>query len=196
MTGLLDKSKATRESIRVGFWIAKALILRLVNVNEVLSRLLDLLSLEELGSEVAHGFQLLLASDEVLSKKNGATIRLLARQKTFHAAIPNIAKAFRDTEAHGRPNYLIALSGILQCVDSSILITEVPTILPLLLQSLDLEQQEVKAASIGTLAILAQEDPDSIGEHVSSIVGRLLSAAANSKTSSQASLFYISSEFV
>jgi len=149
------------------------------------SRLLDLLTHAELGNEVARGFQLLLASDEIISKENGATIRLLARQKTFHATVPAIAKAFRDAGASGKTNYLIALAGILKHLDVSILMPETPTLLPLLLQSLDLEQQNVKAASIETLAVLASENPSSMGEYVSSIISRLLLAATSPAKNSQ-----------
>ena len=158
-SGLLEADIISEDAIRSVFWIAKALVLRLVHTDEVLRRLLDLLTSATHGAIAARGFGLLLAPDEILSKENGATIRLLAKQKVFGVCMPAIARSFRDAEFTVKPNYLVALSGILRNISTDILIPEIETLLPLLIQSLDLDDQVVKAATIETLTVVSQENP-------------------------------------
>ncbi|KAL8759828.1 MAG: hypothetical protein Q9199_000475 [Rusavskia elegans] len=160
------------------FWIAKALLLRLSHTQEVLDHTLGLLSDRICGSASARGFGLLLAPDEIISKQYGANIRLLAKQKVFSICAPRIAADFRAAEASVKPNYLIALSGILKAVPTEVAMTEIATLLPLLLQSLDLLDQEVKAATIESLAVISQESPTAVEGHMSSLVNRLLQAAS------------------
>ncbi|KAL8766711.1 MAG: hypothetical protein Q9209_006580 [Squamulea sp. 1 TL-2023] len=162
----------------VVFWIAKALLLRLSHTQEILDHVLDLLSDKISGSASARGFGLLLAPDEIISKQYGVKIRLLAKQKVFSICIPRIAADFRAAEASTKPNYLIALSGILKDVPTDVTMTEIATLLPLLLQSLDLPDQQVKAATIENLVVISQESPAAVEGHVLSLINRLLQAAS------------------
>ena len=180
--GLMQKDNLSDNSIRVFFWIAKALVLRLTMVDEVLKQLLDLLANLSLGNAAARGFGLLLAPDELLSKENGATIRLLAKQKTFSICVPFIATKIKEAQAATKSNYLIALSGILRYSSTEILMTSVGILLPLLLQSLDLVEQDIQIATIETLTTLSQESPGAIEEQISSLVNRLLKRAAEART--------------
>lgn len=172
--GLSGTTIAPENAVRIVFWVAKGLILRLAHTDEVLERLLNLLSVTQCGIASARGFGLLLAPDEVLSKENGAKIRLLAKQKVFNICMPNIAKKFRTANPATKSNYLIALSGILKHVPTEVVMPEIATILPLLLQSLDLEDSDVKAATIETLTMVSQENPNAVEGHVGSLVSRLL----------------------
>ncbi|KAL8849891.1 MAG: hypothetical protein Q9221_005157 [Calogaya cf. arnoldii] len=163
------------------FWIAKALLLRLSHTQEVLDYVLGFLSDKLCGARSARGFALLLAPDEIISKTYGANIRLLAKHKAFSICAPRIAADFRAAEASVKPNYLIALSGILKDVPTEVTMTEIATLLPLLLQSLDLPDQEVKAATIESLATISLESPGAVEGHMSSLVNRLLQAASKPK---------------
>ncbi|KAL8997057.1 MAG: hypothetical protein Q9188_006419 [Gyalolechia gomerana] len=165
------------------FWIAKALLFRLSRTEEVLEHILGLLPNRSHGSASARGFGTLLAPDEILSKEHGAVIRLLARQKVFSICVPRIATDFRAAESLARPNYLIALSGILRHVPTEVMMMEVATLLPLLLQSLDLPDQEVKAATIENLLMIGQESPGAVEAHVGTLIDRLLQSASNARTS-------------
>lgn len=160
------------------FWIAKALLLRLSHTQEVLDHVLGRLSDNSCGPTSARGFGLLLATDEIISKQYGAKLRLLTKQKIFSICAPRIAADFRAAEASVKPNYLIALSGILKDVPTEVTMTEIATLLPLLLQSLDLPDQEVKAATIESLTVISQESPGAVEGHMSSLVNRLLQAAS------------------
>lgn len=171
---LQNQEASTENAVRVLFWISKALVLRLAKTEEVLGQLLSLLSDEKLGLAIARGFRILLAPDELLSKQNGATIRLLANQKVFNYCVPRFATSIRQVEGPAKRNYLIALSGILQYMSTAILITDVDTLLPLLLQSLDLESSEVRFAAMEAVITISQESVLAIEGHVSSVVNRLL----------------------
>ncbi|KAL8641640.1 MAG: hypothetical protein Q9228_001566 [Teloschistes exilis] len=58
---------------------------------------------------------------------------------------------------------------------------EIDTLLPLLLQSLDLPDQDVKAATIDSLIVVCQESPKAVEGHAQSLTARLSQAAADSK---------------
>lgn len=171
---LLETTIAPGNAVRVVFWVAKGLILRLVYTDQVLERLLSLLSVRECGIACARGFGLLLAPDEILSKENGAKIRLLANQKVFNICVPSLANEYRTAKPATKSNYLIALSGILKHMPTEVVMSEIDAILPLLLQSLDLEDPDVKAATIQTLTVVSQENPGAVEGHVGSLVSRLL----------------------
>ena len=174
VSALFETTVAPGNSVRVVFWVAKGLILRLDHTDQILERLLNLLSIRECGVACARGFGLLLAPDEILSKENGAKIRLLAKQRVFNICVPIFAREFRTAKPATKSNYLIALSGILKYMLTEVVISEIDAILPLLLQSLDLEDSDVKAATIQTLTVMSQENPQAVETHVGSLVSRLL----------------------
>ena len=174
VSGLSEITSTPENAVRIVFWIAKALILRLAKTDEVLESLLNLLTIRECGAACARGFGLLLAPDEILSKKNGANIRLLAKQKVFNICVSKVANEYRTAKPAIKSNYLVALGGILMHIPAEVVMPEIDTILPFLLQSLDLEDSDVKATTIETLTIVSQENPKAIEEHVGSLVGRLL----------------------
>lgn len=184
--GLIEARGGTENSIRTTFWISKSLVLRLAQTEKVLDRLLALLSIPNHGLHCARGFGLLLAPYEALSKENGAQIRLLVKQRVFNFCVPKIAKGFRAADTSLKSNYLIALSGILKYVPTDILMVEIETLLPLLLQSLDLNDQEVKAATIESIIVISQESPSAVEGHISSLINRLLKTAESRNTTTAA----------
>ncbi|MCJ1313855.1 hypothetical protein MMC25_007535 [Agyrium rufum] len=180
-TGLLDDGNLSLQTIPTIFWASKALILRLApSANEILTHLLNLLAHSTLGSAAARGFALLLAPDEMLTKENFAVIRLLSKQRVFNTCIPFIASRLQGSAASDtavKTNYLIAASGILRHVSTTVLLDQIDLLLPLLLQSLDVTDQEVKWATIQTLAVVAHESPVAVEGHVKSLIRRLIKAA-------------------
>lgn len=181
VSGLLETTTLSENAVRVVFWEAKGLVLRLAHTDEALRRLLSLLSNPECGFASARGFGLLLAPDEILSKENGASIRLLAKQKAFNICVPTIAQDFRKADTAIKPNYLIALSGILKHMPTEVIMSEIDILLPLLLQSLDLEDSDVRAATIQSLTVISQESPKAVEGHMGSLVTRLIKSASDPK---------------
>lgn len=68
----------------------------------------------------------------------------------------------------------------MRAVPSSIITPELPQLLPLLLQSIELSDVGVKEATIETLHITISESADAVKGHVSSVITRLLSACSAS----------------
>jgi DNA repair/transcription protein MET18/MMS19 len=175
--GLFMSGSKSNESIRVGFWIVKGLVVRLAKIEGILGRVLDQLSDAEHGMAMAHGFELLLSPDEILAKENGATIGRLAPQKVFNLCLAEIKTRLRDIAVDAKPNYIIALSGLLKYLTESIITPRADELLPLLLQALDLPQPSVKEAAIQTLTILVKTSPESVESHAPSLINRLLNSA-------------------
>ncbi|GAM33708.1 hypothetical protein TCE0_013f00813 [Talaromyces pinophilus] len=187
--------------IKTLFWVAKALALRLApSTSTILSQLLSLLSSTNAPTSetAARGFALILGADDVLSTANGANIRLLSKQRVFSIVVPLISSTFRSLPSsttpgggegnkHIKPAYLTALSGILTSIPPSLVLPELPSLLPLLLQSLDLSSDAstslpVKRATLHTFSVLIRDNGganliDATG-HVSELVKRLLRAAS------------------
>lgn len=205
LDSLLPAETAATESqspgvIKTTFWLSKALILRLApTTTQILTSLLALLSSpsEKTSTTASRGFGILLKDDDVLSTTNGANIRLLAKQRVFTTLIPLISSKIREinitnnadttaaesTTEHIKPAHLTALSGILSTISATLVMPELPTLLPLLLQSLDLQtagSQAVRAATLQTLAIIIRESGVTVIDecgHVQSLVSRLLKTA-------------------
>jgi DNA repair/transcription protein MET18/MMS19 len=187
--GQADPHGNSSRVVRTIFTISKAMILRLApSTNATLGDLLSLLDASKYSPSIngaaASSFGGLLASDTVLSKANGAQIRLLAPQRVFQTLTPLISAGFKSSlHSAEKENYLTALSGVITSVPSDIVVPELPTLLPLLLQSLDLADQRVKIATLETLAIVIARSPSALEDsgHVPSLVKRLLKTASISK---------------
>lgn len=173
---LFSPDKLDPPRIRVIFACLKGILLRSSPVlSKLYPKLLDFLSHPKYGTSIAHGFSTLLQPDDLLIKQNHCQISGLHKQKSFALLVPNITQAFRGASAETKPNYLIALSGVLRWLPFNIVIEEVPTLILLLLQSLDLKGEEfVKEAAIDTLASTLVEKPEVVQEHAGSLVSRLL----------------------
>ncbi|ORY09424.1 MMS19 nucleotide excision repair protein-like protein [Clohesyomyces aquaticus] len=173
---LFDPEKLDPLRIRVIFACLKGILLRSSPVLSTLyPQLLSFLSHPQYGLIVAHGFATLLQPDDLLTKQNHCQISGLHKQKSFALLVPNITQLIRDASPETKPNYLIALSGILQWTPFDIVVEEVSQLVPLLLQSLDLKAEDlVKDAAISTLTSILQERPTQIEEHAGSLITRLL----------------------
>ena len=182
----MDEAETPDFNIRLCFSITKALTLRLApKSNEYLTSLVDLLAESryphDVSSKAAMGFATLLAPDDVLSKQNGAHIRLLAPQRVFQILTPLISERFRASQTPTeKENYLVSLSGVLAHVPSDIVMPELPTLLPLLLQSLDIADQAVKVATLETLAVVISNNPAALEDsgHIPALVKRLVAVAS------------------
>ncbi|KAH8429886.1 MET18/MMS19 family protein [Aspergillus melleus] len=195
--GTVATEKHSPEKLATTLWLSKALVLRLApKTTQILTSLLALLSSpdEATSTTAARGFAILLRDDDVLSPANGANIRLLSKQRVFTTLVPLISTRIREVNvntnassdpsstsaSHIKPAHLTALSGILSTISPSLVMPELPTLLPLLLQTLDLQtadSQAVRSATLDTLAVIIRENGVTVIEncgHVQSLVTRLL----------------------
>ena len=181
-----------QSQVRYIFTLAKALVLRLAtSTNSILTTLVSMLQRlrPREARYLALGFGTILAPDEVLSKTNDAQIRLLAPQRVFQTLVPMFSSKFREpsTTQEQKETYLIALSGVLGTVSSDIVMPELPTLLPLLLQSLEISDanQNVKVATLETMVVVITKNPSALIEsgHIPALTRRLTAAGALPKTS-------------
>lgn len=180
---LLVPEKLDPLRIRIIFACLRGILLRnSPSLATLYPHVLSFLSHPKYGATVAHGFSTLLQPDDLLTKQNHCQISGLHKQKSFALLVPNITSAFRDATPETKPNYLIALSGVLLWMPFEIVMEEVAQLVPLLLQSLDLKGEDlVKEAAIGTLTSALIEKPTLIEEHAGSLISRLLTNSVVNK---------------
>ena len=115
---------------------------------------------------------MLLAPEPIMSKENGANVRLLTKQKVLGLAVPRILEIFRSANGEVKVNCLVALSGLIADVQSDISLLNVETIVPLLLQSLDLDDFKVRSATLRTILAILRDSPSGLEEHLNSLITR------------------------
>lgn len=184
LEGLLSANPISQSQICTAFWIAKSLILRLNSINNIVPQLIGLLSRQDCGLDCARAFSVLLAPDEILSQENGAIIRKLAKQRVLSLCLTNVSTQIQQADPSTKSNYLIALSGILLHVPNDVMAMELETLLPLLLQSLDLDDAAVRSATIESLTVMVSTNPAAVAEHANSLIKRLLEAASDTQKGS------------
>ncbi|KAI7529303.1 hypothetical protein KC331_g15289, partial [Hortaea werneckii] len=213
----LLSNNPTPQATQVAFAIVKALLIQGKTgklATQYLQVLLDLLATCE--KETAHRFAILLAPDEILVKENHCLVSGLYKQKVFNQTVPSLTENVRlcgganapgpssTSEGEvGKPNkksnYLIALSGILRWLPYSVLEPALGSLIPPLLQTLDLstsstsspssshqlaEESEVKRSALVIFESVLMHDPRLLEEHVSSLVGRLLGCSNSANPAS------------
>ena len=169
------------------FAVARGLVWRLYRVDDILHMLFSLVRDPSSGAEAARSFEVLYASDEVLSRERGAVIRPLAKQRIFSISLPIIANAVREPEFAVKNNHLLALCAMLKHVDTSLLFPEMATVVPLLLQIMDLEDGAAKSGAIRVLAAMVQEDPSALEHHAASLTNRLLKITTSNQANDMVS---------
>ncbi len=148
--------------------------------SELLSMLVKLLGHQKYGSKLAREFKYILAPSELLSKENFAVMRGPYKQRPYAICVPQIVdlfKACKDSEI--KSNYLVALSGIWKHTPTEIVLPEIESLLPILLQSIETFGSSVKVASIEVLRTAIVESPTSVEGHLRSIINRLYNRIHN-----------------
>ena len=171
-------------SVGVAFAVVKALLIQGKNAiltKQYLEALLRLLASSE--KSVARRFAGILAPEDILTKDNHCVISGLYKQKTSNQLVPPMIGAVRAVDAEVKPNYLIALSGILRWLPYSMIQSTLQSLIPALLQSLDLGElsdQEAKAPTLTIFESVLMHDSDVVTEHTASLITRLLNCTSGS----------------
>jgi DNA repair/transcription protein MET18/MMS19 len=181
----LLNSSASPQTIRVAFAVAKGLLIQ-GKSGALTTRYLEaLLQLPSTSTKpIARHFTTLLAPDDILTKENHCLISGLYKQKLFGQAVPELTSALRTADAAKKANYLIALSGILRWLPYSIIQPSLPSLVPALLQTLDLTDAadvEVKASALMVFESVLMHNPDAVAEHTASFITRLLASTSAAK---------------
>lgn len=157
-------------------WLTKALVIRYHPKAPVLvNQLVQLLSDQELGPAAADGFALLTSdTDRELSPAAHADVRPLFRQRVYtehgHVLLLQLATALPDHKAH----CLRALSHLLASLPKQVVLSEMPTLCPVLLDSLSSADATVQRSALSLLRDALGDAPLTLSAHVDTLVTRLL----------------------
>lgn len=179
--GLL-RTGHTPQAISVAFAVVKALIVQ-GKCGALTSKYIQLLlqNLPTSDKSFARRFSGIIAPDDILTKENHCVVSGLYKQRIFSQTVPPMIESVRSAEATTKPNYLIALSGILRWLPYSIIEPSLASLVSPLLQSLDLNEpadQEVKYSTLTIFESLLMHDPSVAAEHSASLITRLLNSTS------------------
>ncbi|KAJ3262262.1 hypothetical protein HK103_002675 [Boothiomyces macroporosus] len=156
-------------------WIAKALVVKLDPKGiEMATVLLDFLNDESVGQFASDSLQTIVHDDEegVLTKRSFAITR-----KFFNHCLPLLIAKFHAAQPSTKKYHLLALSHLLCNISNSSLITELPKLFPMLIQSLSLDEPKLKLATLTTFNLMAKETPSLLAQQIDTMVSSLLKMA-------------------
>ncbi|KAG8551213.1 hypothetical protein GDO81_004011 [Engystomops pustulosus] len=174
-SGLEDNSKRT-QAVMLLAWVTKALILRYHPMNgQLTNKMISLLSNRDLGPLAADLFSLLVSdSSDILNKSSHADIRIMYRQRFFTENVPKLVEGFNAANGDDKPNYLKALSHVLNCLPKQVLITELPSLFSLLLEALSCPDNIVQLSTLTCLEPLLLDAAEILSVHIDSLISKLL----------------------
>jgi DNA repair/transcription protein MET18/MMS19 len=147
---------------------------------ELLSVLVKLLSNKKHGSQLARDFNIIVAPSDLLNKENFAVMRGPYKQRPYAICVPQILDLFKAcTDSDIKSNYLVAIAGILKYTPTEVVLPEIESLVPILLQSMEAFGSGVKAASIEVLRAAIVESPSSVEGYLRSIIKRLYARIHN-----------------
>ncbi|NWH75754.1 MMS19 protein, partial [Piaya cayana] len=169
------------QALTLLLWVTKALVLRYHPLSSRLTdKLLGLLGDTELGPAAADGFALLMAeSPDVLHKGCHADVRIMFRQRFFTDNVPKLVQGFHGAGPDVKANYLKGLSHVLNHLPKPVLVTELPTLLSLLLEALSCSDRVVQLSTLSCLQPLLLEAPQIMSLHVETLVTKFLSLTSS-----------------
>ncbi|NXK58686.1 MMS19 protein, partial [Sylvietta virens] len=169
------------QALTLLLWVTKALVLRYHPLSSCLTdKLLGLLGDTELGPAAADGFSLLMAeSPDVLHKGCHADVRIMFRQRFFTDNVPKLVQGFHGAGPDVKANYLKGLSHVLNHLPKPVLVTELPTLLPLLLEALSCSDHVVQLSTLSCLHPLLLEAPQIMSLHVDTLVTKFLNLTSS-----------------
>ncbi|XP_075360842.1 MMS19 nucleotide excision repair protein homolog isoform X1 [Mycteria americana] len=178
--GLAEGPRRT-QALTLLLWVTKALVLRYHPLSSRLTdKLLGLLGDTELGPAAADGFSLLMAeSPDVLHKGCHADVRIMFRQRFFTDNVPKLVQGFHGAGPDVKANYLKGLSHVLNHLPKPVLVTELPTLLSLLLEALSCSDRVVQLSTLSCLQPLLLEAPQIMSLHVDTLVTKFLSLTSS-----------------
>lgn len=154
-------------AILAWFWITKALLVRNSKSGQVmLEQALNKFLVPTQDSVIlaackvaARSLGLIASEDDgVLNKANGATMRLLYRQKFYSHVLPKIITGHYSTSDGNidtRGVYLIALSAILPSMPNQMITQRLEEIFPLLIKAMDLPDASARCSAATTITLAA-----------------------------------------
>lgn len=171
-----EKEGSLKRATITWLWLTKALVIRShplapLFIDKIMSLLVD----KNVGRVAGDGFYIIMADyEEVMNIKMHVNYRMMYRQRLFMETSPKLIEGFHSAEPEFKHHYLCALSHLLQWIPKQVLLSEVPNLMPLLVQSLSCDEQSLKLSTLQTMYSLAFDAPEIIARQVTSLVPMLL----------------------
>eukprot|EP01147_Barroeca_monosierra_P009632 gene9632-1853_t len=161
-------------------YVAKALVMKRDPASEAVVELLfDMLQNPTLSEGACLAIRVILQEDDVVLHRGAHThFLLMYRQRFFQENISRIVELFESTT---NVACLKALSYLLKGVPLQVVKTELPVVLPLLLQSMHLEDSQLLEGTLDTVLALVIEVPSQVAEHMDALISRCLDLTQHPK---------------
>ncbi|KAM9326174.1 MMS19 nucleotide excision repair protein homolog [Gastrophryne carolinensis] len=178
--GLAEEVSRT-QALTLLVWVTKALILRYHPLNKQLTnKMIGLLCDQDLGPLAADMFSLLVSEcQDILNKACHADIRIMFRQRFFTENVPKLVEGFHSANEDNKPNYLKALSHVLNCLPKQVLLTELPSLLSLLLEALSCTDRIVQLSTLTCLEPLLLDAASILNMHIDTLIKKLLNLTSS-----------------
>ncbi|KAL3051100.1 MMS19 nucleotide excision repair protein homolog isoform X2 [Trematomus bernacchii] len=174
----LDSSSSSvhTQAFTLMIWVAKALLLRYHPLFTTLTdKLFSLLDDAALGPLAADGFSLLMSdSPDILNRGCHADVRIMYRQRFFSENSAKLVQGFNAAPQEKKPNFLKALSNIVNKLPKQVQLTELPALLSLLLEALSCPDLGVQLSTLSCLQPVLVDPPPSLIQQLEALIGRLL----------------------
>ncbi|XP_033756743.1 MMS19 nucleotide excision repair protein homolog [Pecten maximus] len=165
-----------RAALNQLIWVTKALAMRgHIKAKELITTLTHLLDDRCVGEHAASGFGIILGDFmDVLSKPLGANIRMMYKQRVFVENVDKLKEGFNSSPPATKKNYLTCLSHMLKILPKQVLLTELPPLFPLMVQSLLCDDLDLQLSTMTILCDCTHDAPVVISKHVETLVPQLL----------------------
>lgn len=169
-------SSVRTQAFTLMIWVAKALLLRYHPLFTTLTdKLFSLLDDADLGPMAADGFSLLMSdSTDVLNRACHADVRIMYRQRFFSENSAKLVQGFNAAPQEKKPNYLKALSNIVNKLPKQVQVTELPALLSLLLEALSCPDQDIHLSTLSCLEPVLVNPPQVLIQQLEALINRLL----------------------
>ncbi|KAK3698089.1 hypothetical protein QZH41_017527, partial [Actinostola sp. cb2023] len=157
-------------------WITRALVIRSHPTStECIKKIISLFDNDDLGKVACDGFYILIVdSEDIMTTSMHADIRIMYRQRLFMETLPLLLSGFQSAFPGYKYTYLTALSHLLQWIPKQVLMSEIPNLMPLLIQSLSHDQPSLLISSLQTLYSLVFDAPEAVTRQVTSLIPNFL----------------------
>lgn len=172
---------SVRNALVLWIWISKALVLRShPQMVPFINRLISWFKYDSIGSEAAGGVSTIVEeSPKVFSTDGHAHVKLLYRQRFFIETSPQLCEGYNAASGDHKSNYLIALCSQLKYLPKTVLISELPSLLPIMLQSLHHYVMDLQLAVLTCLEEILKDDPSLLKDFLNDLVPQLLTLSLN-----------------
>ncbi|KAK4518028.1 Sorting nexin, cytoplasm-to-vacuole targeting pathway/endosomal sorting [Mucor velutinosus] len=158
----------SQPALSIYIWVTKALVTRAHKKNaDMIDYLINVIPDPVVGKHASSGFDILIGDDALcLNKQCYANISFLYKQKFMTFALPKLLKNFNASTEDEKLNFLIAIAYLLKNVPRSILIDELPPLVPLLIESMSFPDTVLKLSTLDLFQFSLQEATDIMAKHI------------------------------